>query len=136
MVALRATHEADSYPLNWPDDPRAWLDPPGLERAWVAVDADGTVAGHVAVDEHGELIRLFVAPAARRRSVATGLVEQVAGWAREHGRRLTLNVVADDQRSGAAAFYEARGFAHTHDVEAGWSGPDGRPVTLRYYALG
>ncbi|KUL31000.1 hypothetical protein [Actinoplanes awajinensis] len=40
------------------------------------------------------------------------------------------------KRSGAAAFYRARGFAHTHDVAAGWSGPDGRPVTLRYYALG
>ncbi|MEV4533791.1 GNAT family N-acetyltransferase [Asanoa sp. NPDC049518] len=133
VAALRAVHDADAYPLNWPSDPVGWLDPPGLARAWVAELPEGTIAGHVAI-QGGELCRLFVTPAARRRSVGTALVGQATAWAAEHGIRLSLEVT-DEQRSAAVAFYAANGWQHTHTTRAGWTGPEGGPVQLRHYTL-
>ncbi|MCY1145272.1 GNAT family N-acetyltransferase [Actinoplanes sp. Pm04-4] len=142
--ALRLVHEADAYPLNWPDNPRAWLTP--ADAAWVAEAEDGTIVGHVAVREN-ELCRLFVIPAARRGTqaraaesqpgggVGRALVEEVKAWAAARGRRLTLNVV-DEQRSAAVAFYESTGWRFTHFSDADWTGPDGRPVRLRHYVTG
>ncbi|MCO8273085.1 GNAT family N-acetyltransferase [Actinoplanes sp. TRM 88003] len=131
--ALRLVHAADAYPLNWPHDPRAWLAP--ADAAWVAVAADGTIAGHVAVRER-ELCRLFVIPGEHRgRSVGRALVARARAWAAEHGHGLTLNVV-DEQRSAAVAFYEATGWRFTHVTAADWTGPDGQPVQLRHYEVG
>jgi GNAT superfamily N-acetyltransferase len=137
VQALRAVHEADAYPLNWPADPHAWLNPPGLWQAWIAEGPGGTVNGHVAVQRpapHVELSRLFVTPAARRRSLAGALVGHVRAWAAEQHYDLTLNVT-DEQRSAAIAFYEATGWRHTHTTDADWTTPDGRPVRLRHYLL-
>jgi GNAT superfamily N-acetyltransferase len=127
--ALRLVHAADAYPLNWPDDPRAWLEP--ADAAWVA-ENDGTIAGHVAV-KGNELGRLFVVPAARLLpfSVGRSLVAQAQAWS---AGPLTLNVV-DERRSAAIAFYEATGWQFTHTTEAAFTGPDGRPVRLRHYVL-
>jgi len=133
VAALRAVHEADAYPLNWPADPTGWLDPPGLARAWVAELPEGTIAGHVAV-QAGELCRLFVTPAARRRSVGTALVREATAWAAEHDLSLSLDVT-DEQRSAAVAFYAATGWQHTHTSQADWTAPDGGPVHLRHYTL-
>jgi GNAT superfamily N-acetyltransferase len=133
VAALRAVHEADAYPLNWPADPLGWLDPPGLARAWVAELPEGTIAGHVAV-QAGELCRLFVTPAARRRSVGTALVREATAWAAEHDISLTLDV-ADERRSPAVAFYAATGWQHTDTTRADWTAPDGTPVHLRHYTL-
>lgn len=132
--ALRLVHDADAYPLNWPDDPRAWLEP--ADAAWVAEDGEGVIVGHVAVKRY-ELCRLFVVPAARRQpfSVGRSLVARVRTWAERRGCRLTLNVV-DEQRSAAVAFYEATGWRFTHSTEAGFTGPDGQAVRLLHYALG
>lgn len=129
VEALRLVHDADAYPLNWPADPRAWLQP--ADAAWVA-ELDGEVVGHVAVQGH-ELCRLFVVPAARRLpwSVGRSLIEQVRAHA---SGKLTLNVV-EEQRSGAVAFYEATGWRFTHRTEAAFTRPDGRPVRLRHYEL-
>lgn len=136
VVALRAVHDADGYPMNWPADPHGWLTPPGLLHAWVAETPPGVVAGHVAVQQVAngsvELSRLFVTPAARRRSVATALMRQASEWAAERGYRLSLNVT-DEQRSAAVAFYEAAGWRHTHTDDADWTSPEGRPVRLRHY---
>ncbi|MEV4618912.1 GNAT family N-acetyltransferase [Asanoa sp. NPDC049573] len=132
VAALRAVHEADSYPLNWPSDPRLWLTPAGLSRAWVAEGPGGVIDGHVAVRQPGELCRLFVAPAARRRSVGRALVSAATAWATERHVGLTLDV-ADEQRSAAVAFYEATGWRHTHTTQAEWTAPDGSPVDLRHY---
>jgi len=131
VQALRAVHEADAYPLNWPADPVSWLDPPGLAQAWVAELPEGTIAGHVAV-RAGELCRLFVTPAARRRAVGTALVSAVTVWAAAHDVRLSLEVT-DEQRSAAVAFYAATGWQHTDTAEADWTAPDGRPIHLRRY---
>jgi GNAT superfamily N-acetyltransferase len=135
---LRLTHEADSYPLNWPADPHRWLTPPGLLCAWVAERPRGVIAGHVALDGVGdceaELSRLFVSPAARRRSVARLLLDRAVAWASARRLRLKLNVV-DERRSAAVAFYEAAGWQYTHSSVAGWVTPAGESVTLRHYAL-
>ncbi|GAA1873218.1 GNAT family N-acetyltransferase [Asanoa iriomotensis] len=131
VTALRAVHYADAYPLNWPDDPIGWLSPTGLARAWVAELSPGTIAGHVAV-RPGELTRLFVAPAARRRSVGTALVGAATAWGADQGVELNLEVT-DEQRSAAVAFYAATGWRHTHTTEADWTTPDGHAVRLRHY---
>lgn len=142
VQALRLVHETDTYPLNWPTDPRGWLNPPQLRQAWIAQGADGAVDGHVAVHRppgeadarHVELSRLFVAPAARRGALASALVDHARAWAAERGYDLTLNVT-DEHRSAAVAFYETTGWRHTHTTEADWTTPDGRPVRLRHYRL-
>jgi GNAT superfamily N-acetyltransferase len=137
VEALRRTHEANAYPLNWPADPHGWLTPPGLLQAWVAELPDGGLAGHVVLSRtagrsQAELSRLFVTPAARRRSVATALVTHAVDWASRRGMDVTLTVV-NEHRSSAIAFYEATGWRHTHDSTADWTAPDGTAVTLRHY---
>jgi GNAT superfamily N-acetyltransferase len=144
--ALRAVHEADAYPLNWPAEPRGWLTPARLLQAWIVEEAEGAVIGHVAVrrltnasgsqwsTRHAELSRLYVTPAARRRSVASALVRHAWSWAAENGYDLTLNVT-DEHRSAAVAFYEATGWQHSDTTDADWTTPDGRPVRLRHYVL-
>jgi GNAT superfamily N-acetyltransferase len=134
VAALRLVHEADAYPLNWPADPGRWLTPSGLLSAWVAIGPAGVVEGHVAVQGPGELCRLFVTPAARRRSVGRALVSTVTAWAAARELPLTLNVI-DEQRSAAVAFYESTGWQHTHTGPADWTGPTGEPISLRYYRL-
>ncbi|MFI7600878.1 GNAT family N-acetyltransferase [Actinoplanes sp. NPDC049681] len=142
VTALRHTYEADSYPLNWPHDPRRWLTPPGLLHAWVAEHPSGVVAGHVVLQRVAsahdgdqpvaELSRLYVIPAARRRSIASALVTHAREWASERNLGLTLTVT-DQRRSGAVAFYGASGWQYTHSTRAGWLAPDGSDVTLRHY---
>ncbi|MFI7546629.1 GNAT family N-acetyltransferase [Actinoplanes sp. NPDC049599] len=124
---LRQVHEADGYPLNWPADPRAWLHPPRILGAWVA-PADGLLAGHALVTADGELSRLFVSPRRRGQGLARALID--AARATTPDGRLTLEVAND----AAAAYYERTGWALTGSYRAGWTGPDGGPVTLRRYA--
>ncbi|MBW6438537.1 GNAT family N-acetyltransferase [Actinoplanes hulinensis] len=132
VAALRAVHEVDRYPLNWPADPRRWLAPEEQLCAWVVAGADGAVLGHVAVHRGGELSRLYVVPAARRCAVAGRLVGAAREWAAGQGHTLTLNVPEDDRRAGTVAFYEATGWRHTHTAVADWT-VGGRPVRLRHY---
>ncbi len=140
VAALRAVHDADAYPVNWPRDPHAWLAPPDLLHAWVAEGFGGSIAGHVAVRRPerpslpAEVSRLFVVPAARRQSIGRALLDRVVAWAGEQGLALELNVT-DGNRSAAVAFYEATGWRHTHTTPADWTGPGGAPIMLRYYLL-
>jgi GNAT superfamily N-acetyltransferase len=132
VAALRAVHLTDGYPTNWPADPARWLTPPGMAAAWVASLEDVPLAGHALVMDAGgelELARLFVAPAARRRSVASSLLAAVAEWAR---KPLVLRVT-DEDRSSAIALYEASGWVFTHSSVATWTAPDGSAVRLRHY---
>lgn len=136
VAALRAVHEADRYPLNWPADPAGWLTPPGLAAAWVAELGDVPLAGHVLLASRPsgelELGRLFVVPAARRRAAASALLAAAEDFAAAAARPLILEV-ADGERSSAIALYEAAGWIHTHSTEADWTTPDGAPVRLRHY---
>jgi GNAT superfamily N-acetyltransferase len=142
---LRSVHDADGYPMNWPADPQGWLTPPGMLQAWVAEFPRGVIAGHLALlrvtapdptdasaRPYAEVTRLFVTPAARRRSVATALLDQAVRWVGGHGYQLTLNVV-DERGSAAVAVYEATGWRHTHTTLADWTTPAGEPVYLRHY---
>jgi GNAT superfamily N-acetyltransferase len=136
VAGLAAGYQVDGYPLNWPADPAGWLTPAGLLHAWVA-EVDGVVVGHVGVqagDRPGEAVvtRLFVVPAARRRSAATALMTAALGWAADRGLRLRLEI-ADGPRAGAIAFYERAGWRFTHTTAAPFTDPDGGPVTLRHY---
>jgi GNAT superfamily N-acetyltransferase len=81
-----------------------------------------------------EVGRLFVAPAFRRRHVATGLLQQARRWAADHHAGLTLEVV-DDGRSAAIALYEGSGWQHADTTAANWTAPDGSAVTLRRYTI-
>ena len=78
VEVLRAVRLANGYPMKWPSDPRAWLDPPELDQAWVAQSSPGVIDGHVAVQNGREITRLFVAPAARRLRVASALLDHVS----------------------------------------------------------
>ena len=55
VAALRLVHDADDYPMIWPADPVAWLTPPDLAAAWVAVLDDVPLAGHVLLLDSGLL---------------------------------------------------------------------------------
>lgn len=115
--ALRAVHERDGYPAVWPSDPDRWVTSSGADTAaWVAVDGDGTVRGHVAAsagvsdtvlsalpgrpaERLLSVVRLFVDPAGRGRAVGAALMTAAAAYARSCALQPTLEV-AD---SGAAA---------------------------------
>ncbi|WP_308120918.1 GNAT family N-acetyltransferase [Paractinoplanes bogorensis] len=126
---LREVRLANGYPMKWPSDPRAWLEPPQLDQAWVAQSSPGVIDGHVAVQNGREITRLFVSPAARRSRVASALIDHVSVRA---GGRLILTVV-DKADSAAVVFYEATGWRYTHTTTADWTGPRGEPVRLRHY---
>ncbi|WP_207211859.1 GNAT family N-acetyltransferase [Promicromonospora panici] len=150
VAALRLVHECDGYPMAWPDNPTAWLTPPGALDAWVAL-SDGEVVGHVMLVEGGKVeyaaelaeaagvpvtglagvSRLFVTPAARGTGVAAALLERVEDTPARRGRRLVLDVV--DDGSSAVRLYERLGWTRVASGEATWTTPTGvRPRTAAY----
>lgn len=147
---LREVHRQNGYPTRWPGDPAAWLSPPDVVEAWVAVD-HGTVCGHVALVaglddlEATELIggsshawqavsRLFVDPAAQGTGLGAALLRTVMHFARERDLNLLLDVV-DRDRSPAIALYERLGWKLLGDRAAGWVQSDGVRPQLRLYAF-
>ncbi|MGW2270244.1 GNAT family N-acetyltransferase [Streptomyces yangpuensis] len=147
---LAEVHEQDGYPVNWPEQPGAWLTPSSLFASWVA-ELDGRVVGHVGlswssagdaapglwsaragvgVDATAVVSRLFVAPAARGHGVGALLMARAVAEARERGVHPVLDVVASD--TAAAALYERLGWQLLATVEQQW-GPEQR-VTVRCYA--
>lgn len=150
VEALRLVHDSDGYPMVWPDDPTAWLTPPGALDAWVAL-SDGEVVGHVMLIEGGKVehaaelaeaarvpvtglvgvSRLFVTPAARGTGVGAALLERVEDTPARRGRRLVLDVV--DDGSPAVRLYERLGWTRVASGEATWTTPTGvRPQTAAY----
>jgi [ribosomal protein S18]-alanine N-acetyltransferase len=104
---LGAIYLTDGYPSVWPEDPVRWIDESGFAAAWVAQAQDGIV-GHVALRRSGLVTRLMVAPWARRRRIATRLLEA----ARSHGTELGMPVALDvvESRHAAVALYERAGW--------------------------
>ncbi|MGW5557766.1 GNAT family N-acetyltransferase [Micromonospora sp. NPDC003944] len=145
VAALAEVHRVDTYPLNWPADPHGWLREPHPARAWVAVDADGAIVGHVAVhrvpDPAGgpparptaEVARLFVAPKSRGLALGSALLDRARQWADTRATDLVLEVAAGD--TAAAALYERKGWRLVGTSTAPWAAPDGSPVSLRHYTL-
>lgn len=125
-AALVKVHAKDGYPVEGVDDPEAWLTPPELLAAWVAV-RDGRVVGHTALtrpngedavalwldqsqDSEAQVAvgaRLFVAPEARHAGVGEQLMQVANAYAREHGLRVVLDVMAKD--AAAIRLYERLG---------------------------
>ncbi|MBD0843273.1 GNAT family N-acetyltransferase [Streptomyces sp. TRM68416] len=125
-TALVAVHATDGYPVEGVDDPEAWLTPPDLLGAWVAV-LDQQVVGHVALSRpHGEdavrlyveqsqepetrvavLARLFVHPEARGHSLGEQLVREATQHAYGQGLRLVGDVMTKDK--AAIRLYERLG---------------------------
>ncbi|MEE2042598.1 GNAT family N-acetyltransferase [Nocardiopsis tropica] len=143
--ALVKVHAVDGYPVEGVDDPRAWLTPPGLLRAWVA-ELDREVVGHVGVGRadggdavlrgaealggSGEriavLARLFVLPEARRRAVGERLTVAATEFARASGLRLVLDVMAKDR--AAIRLYERLGWECTGQVRHAVEGAEAVPA--------
>lgn len=146
--ALRAVHDVDRYPVRWPADPAAWLEPSNTAGAWVAVEAR-RIVGHVIVrtpekiddraasemnlvaERSAMVSRLFTVPEVRGRGVARRLLDRVQTWAAGQDRRLYLDVA--DIASGARRFYERLGWRHVTSVDGDWLGEDGRPMLVHYY---
>ncbi|WCN84193.1 GNAT family N-acetyltransferase [Micromonospora sp. LH3U1] len=145
VAGLATVHQADRYPLNWPADPHRWLREPHPARAWVAVDADAAILGHVAVHRvpspangpparpTAEVARLFVIPRARGLALGNALLGRARQWASARGTDLVLDVTSGSAE--AVALYERAGWRCTGSSTAPWTAPDGSPVSLRHYTL-
>ncbi|MCK2215768.1 GNAT family N-acetyltransferase [Actinomadura sp. ATCC 31491] len=142
VQALAEVHPVDRYPVDWPDDPAAWLTPGGLRRAWVVTehrpaehrpaedqDAGGVVLGHVALTGDLQVTRLFVVPSARGRGVAGLLLE--AARAAAGGRPLKLEVSSEGE--AAISLYERAGWRRTGSSRATWLNAAGEPALLHHY---
>lgn len=147
VMALRSVQVSSGYPTRWPDDPVAWLDPPGLVAAWVA-ERDAELVGHIALAAgRGEpgladlagvapdslvlVTRLFVTPSARGLGLARTLLSVVTEHARAAGRTLGLDVI--EQSGAAISLYEGLGWRFAGRARAHWRTQDGRHPTIRYY---
>ena len=150
VAALRAVHESDGYPTWWPEDPAAWLNPPGTAAAWVACARDGTVLGHVCVirgvddstvtslvgappSDLASVSRLFTSPAVRGSGLALGtaLLTTAQQWTREQGLHLMLDVV--DDGAPAVSLYERLGWRLVDCRDAHWTTPEGLRHRVRIY---
>ncbi|MGW6958950.1 N-acetyltransferase family protein [Streptomyces chartreusis] len=125
-AALVKVHTENGYPVEGVEDPEAWLTPPELLAAWVAVRG-GRVVGHTALsrpsgedavamwleqsqDSEAQLAvgaRLFVAPEARHEGLGERLMQAANNYARERGLRVVLDVMAKD--TAAIRLYERFG---------------------------
>jgi GNAT superfamily N-acetyltransferase len=147
VAALRQVHQVSGYPSGWPQDPGGWLTPARQVAAWVA-EHDGLITGHVALvrgvraecllratgrtaDQLAGIVRLFVAPAARRQGLARTLLETATADARSRGLQPVLDVVADSRP--AIALYERSGWKLAGTQAATWTTPAGVKPLLRYY---
>jgi putative acetyltransferase len=117
VVALLEGHLADMRATSPPESVHA-LDPtalvgPGL--SFWTLREDGVLLGCAALKEldagHAEIKSMRTAPAARRRGVASRLLDHVLATARERGyTRLSLETGTQDFFAPARALYISRGF--------------------------
>jgi len=117
VVALLEGHLADMRATSPPESVHA-LDPtalvgPGL--SFWTLREDGVLLGCAAIKEldpgHAEIKSMRTAPAARRRGVASQLLDHVLETARDRGyTRLSLETGTQDFFAPARALYLSRGF--------------------------
>jgi GNAT superfamily N-acetyltransferase len=141
VQVLAEVYQADGYPTNWPTNPAAWLTPRNMALAWVAVDVQARIVGHLVVQTGGDLAdgtaqigRFFVAPRARGGGLGAAMLEQATQWAQAQGFGLMLEVTAEE-RSSAIKLYERTGWRWVETVTAPWTGPDGAAVLMHRYVL-
>jgi len=125
---LRRVHELDGYPVEGVADTDAWLNPPTLIKAWVAM-LDHQIVGHsllTSPTEHDEaarlwqeqsgmpldaitvLGRLFVDPLARGYDAGSHLMTAALQYATRH--RLTAVLDVMDKDHAAIRLYERAGW--------------------------
>jgi GNAT superfamily N-acetyltransferase len=145
IEALAEVHEADRYPIVWPEDPAKWLSPSNLLDGWIA-ERSGAIVGHVVLvaggdvpdglPSHGQPLatvkRLFVTPTARRQGVGERLLANVQAWAVRSGLSPVLDVVGPGG-DAAISLYERAGWRQTASATVDWTTPEGHPVTVRYF---
>lgn len=150
VATLHAVHRQDRYPTWWPEDPAGWLSPLGTVAAWVALDDDGSVLGHVcvvspvedhmvaetlgvSVDRLAAVSRLFVSPAARGRALRLGsrLLDAARDWAELSGLQLMLDVL--DDGAPAVELYERCGWQLVDRRQTDWLTPEGLRHGVRVY---
>ena len=117
VVALLEGHLADMRATSPPESVHA-LDPtalvgPGL--SFWTLREDGVLLGCAALKDldpgHSEIKSMRTAPAARRRGVASRLLDHVLATARDRGyTRLSLETGTQDFFAPARALYLSRGF--------------------------
>ncbi|MCC9309845.1 GNAT family N-acetyltransferase [Kitasatospora sp. RB6PN24] len=149
--ALAEVHEADGYPMVWPDRPADWLAEDDQLACWVAVAPDGAVVGHAALapgvassaahvwaertgrtaDRTGALSRLYVAPAARGHGLGARLLAAAVDYVRAAGLWPVLDVVTTN--GAAIELYERQGWQRLMTADQRW--PDGQVVAVHCYAL-
>lgn len=127
VEALAQVQAADRYPVDWPDDPWGWLSPADLRSAWVAIEA-GVVLGHVGLTRDTEIVRLFVAPAARGQGLAAQLLSSVRTAA---GEPLRLDVSSEG--TAAISLYERCGWRRVGSSRADWINAAGEPALVHHY---
>ena len=95
---------------------------PGWRHAWIALDAAGSIAGHVDLRgrpepgcAHRALLGMGVRHDLRRVGLGTRLVQEALGWARIVGFAwVDLEVLAQNHK--ARALYARSGFVQTGEV--------------------
>ena len=117
VLALLEGHLADMHATSPPESVHA-LDAAELVGSGLTfwtLREDGVLLGCAALKElepgHAEIKSMRTAPAARRRGVATRLLDHVLATARERGyARLSLETGSQDFFEPARALYRSRGF--------------------------
>ncbi|MEU8363670.1 GNAT family N-acetyltransferase [Nonomuraea sp. NPDC048882] len=127
VEALAQVQAADRYPVDWPDDPAGWLTPDDLASAWIAVEP-GAVVGHVGLTGDGEVVRLFVTPAARGGGLAARLLETARTAATG-----PLKLQVSSEGKAAIAFYERAGWRRIGSDRATWLNAAGEPALVHHY---
>ena len=123
-VRLRALQESpDAFASSYAEEierPDSWWEEGARKLAWFVAEDGKNVVGVAAgmpVDEHCEVISMWLDPEHRGRGAADDLVAAVAAWAGARGATgLCLAVAADNDR--ARRFYERAGFVATQAGEA------------------
>ena len=95
---------------------------PGWRRAWIALDGDGRIAGHIDLRDRGEatashraLLGMGVRHDLRRAGLGTRLVQEALDWARANGFAwVDLDVLSQNHK--ARALYVRIGFQVTGEV--------------------
>ena len=133
--AFGTTYEQASA---WPGERWAtlvgWATAPDALQTVYLADLDGTVVGCARVS-HGEdggtalVTSMWVEPTARRRGVATALLEACEGWARDGGcLRIELEVA--ELNPDARLLYERAGFLETGEFRELRDGSTARTVVM------
>ncbi len=125
---MRRTHHDSAYPIYWPDDPAGFLGNEAELKAWVAVDPDNGIVGHVALHRADEaaamqaiqakgpteaegyavVSRLLVHPQAQGHGLGKRLLDTAVDYSVSRGQHPIL--VVTKNTPDAIQFYEALGW--------------------------